>query len=133
MTAIALLNRDKILRHLEQGGKLDDLNLGVSRQAISKSLKDDPEYQDAMIAYHASRLDIAEQAILDAADNVDVARARALHQAYSWRASVEQRRIWGQQPSVVVMPGADIRSLLDEREARIAAIDGQCETVGGGG
>ena len=97
MTAIALLHKDKILRHLEQGGKLDDLNLGISRQAISKALKDDPDYQAAIIEYHASRLDTAEQAILDAADNVDVARARALHQAYSWRASVEQRRIWGQQ------------------------------------
>lgn len=97
MTALAILHKDRILKHLAQGGRLDDLKLGISRQAISKALSDDPDYQAAMIEYHASRLDTAEQAILDATDQVDVARARALHSAYAWRAEREQRRIWGQR------------------------------------
>lgn len=105
MTAIAIINKELILKHISAGNKLADLNLGVSPQAISKSLKDDPDYQTAMIEYHASRLDQAEQMIADAIDQVDVARARALHSAYAWRAEREQRRVWGRDDA---QPGAPV-------------------------
>lgn len=114
MTAIALLHKDKVIDALSKGQTLDSLNLGVSRQAISRALKDCPEYQDALIEYHAARLDKAEALIEEALDNVDVARARALHSAYSWRAEREQSRIWGNQqqsnvqqsPTVVINIGS---------------------------
>ena len=112
MTALAIIHKDRILEHLAQGGRLDDLHLGISRQAISKALKDDQDYQDAMIEYHAARLDTAEQAILNATEQVDVARARALHSAYAWRAEREQRRIWGNEPSIVINNGVSIDQAL---------------------
>ena len=113
MTALAVLHKDDIIRHLEQGKTLAELNLGISPQAISKALKDDPDYNDAMVEYHASRLDLAERMILDAIDQVDVARARALHSAYSWRASKEQRRVWGDDPAIVINTGITIDAAIN--------------------
>lgn len=95
MTSVAIANKDAIIRAISQGQTLDSLNLGVSRQALAKALKDDTEYQAAMIEYHAARLDKAEKMIEESQDQVDVARARALHGAYSWRAEREQRATWG--------------------------------------
>ena len=127
LTAFAILHKAEIIEHLAQGGKLDDLHLGISRQAISKALKDDQDYQDAMIEYHASRLDTAEQAILDAADQVDVARARALHSAYSWRAEREQSRIWGAKQELTVNHNVSIIAALEEAQTRV--IDGTCRDL----
>lgn len=125
MTALAIIHKDRILEHLAQGGKLDDLKLGISRQAISKALSDDPDYQAAMIEYHASRLDTAEQAILDATEQVDVARARALHSAYAWRAEREQRRIWGQRDE---SSSGGVTIVINTQDSSGRVIDGE---VGG--
>ena len=136
MTALAILRKAEIIEHLARGGKLDDLHLGISRQAISKALKDDTDYQDAMVEYHAARLDNAEQAILDAAEQVDVARARALHSAYAWRASRECRAIYGDRQDVaidasitVVLAASDSQGRIIEGEARR---DGGDHAAGGG-
>lgn len=126
MTALAIIHKDRILEHLAQGGRLDDLHLGISRQAISKALKDDQDYQDAMIEYHAARLDTAEQAILDAKEQVDVARARALHSAYAWRAEREQRRIWGQRDEA---SSGGVTIVINTQDSSGRVIDG--EVVGG--
>jgi hypothetical protein len=121
MTAIAILNKQLIIDGLSKGKRIDDLGLNVSRQAVSKALKDDPDYQAAIIEYHASRLDRAEDLIEAAADNVDVARARALHTAYAWRAGVEQARIWGNKQEITQTNyNVDIAALLDQREKRVA-------------
>lgn len=98
LTAIAILNKQLIIDGLSQGKRIDDLGLPVSRQAVSRALKDDPDYQDAILQYHIARLDKSEDMILDAADNVDVARARAFHDAVRWRASKEQRDVYGDKP-----------------------------------
>lgn len=132
---IAIQRKAEVIQRIANGEMVKDIakDLGCHPTAITHALKGDQDYLDAQIAFHSSRIDNAEEMILAADDSVSCTRAIGYHKAVSWRASVEQRRIWGQQPSVVVMPGADIRSLLDEREARIAAIDGQCEKVGGEG
>lgn len=125
MTALALQPgiREYIIDCVARGERLDDLGLGIKRASISEALKDDPEYREAMVSYHAARLDRAEAMIL-AADPPDVARARALHDAYKWRAERECSRIYGakQQLDVnnsvtVVLAASDSSGRLIEHDA----------------
>ncbi len=125
MTALALQPgiREYIIDCVARGERLDDLGLGITRSSISEALRDDPEYQAAQISYHAARLDRAEQMILTA-DPPDVARARALHDAYKWRAERECARIYGakQQLDVnssvtVVLAASDSSGRLIEHDA----------------
>lgn len=102
MTALAIIHKNEIIRQLAKGIRLDDMGIGISHQAISRALKDDPEYKDAMISYHAARLDRSEQMIEDAEDSVAVARARAFNDAVRWRASREQRDTWGDRPTIEI-------------------------------
>lgn len=99
--AVAILRRDEVLAGLAEGKRLSDLNLGVSPQAISKALRDDQEYRDAMEAGYYLRLDAAEKAIEDSVDSVDVARARARFQSVGWRAEREFPARWGARPEQV--------------------------------
>ena len=131
MTALALQPgiREYIIDCVARGERLDDLGLGIRRAAISESLKDDPEYQAAQVSYHAARLDRAELMILTA-EAPDVARARALHDAYKWRAERECSRIWGakQQLDVnssvtVVLATADSAGRLIEHDATLSLPD----------
>lgn len=88
---IALQNREAILQSLASGKRLTDIAplYGVIPNAISKVLKDDPEYRHALETSFDVRLDKAEDAILEAREHVDVSRARAYHDAIKWRAGVE--------------------------------------------
>lgn len=117
VTAVALQHRDTILQSIAAGKRLSDLSidLGVTPQAISKVLVNDPEYQAAIECGHALRLDQAEQAIEAAAEQVDVARAGASWRAVSWRAERECAHRWGakqevrhvgQAPAMVVIVAA---------------------------
>ena len=125
MTALALQPgiREYIIDCVARGERLDDLGLGIKRSAISDALRDDPDYQEAQVSYHASRLDRAERMILDAEPS-DVARARALHDAYKLRAERECSRVYGakQQLDVnnsvtVVLAASDSAGRLIEHEA----------------
>ena len=125
MTALALQPgiREYIIDCVARGERLDDLGLGIKRSSISEALKDDPEYQAAQVSYHAARLDRAEQMIL-MADPPDVARARALHDAYKWRAERECARVYGAKQQVtmdtavtVVLAASDSTGRLIEHEA----------------
>ena len=106
-TAIAIQHRDTILHRLAAGQRLSEIapDLGVSPQAISKILTADPDYKAALETGFEVKLDNAERAIEDAAEQVDVSRARALWTAISWRAGVEVPARWGrvaeQAPAVV--------------------------------
>lgn len=130
MTSIVIRNRDKIIDHVSKGGRLDDLGLPVTHQAISKALKDDPEYQDAKLDYHRSRLDKAEMMIEIADDQVAVARARALHQAYSWRASKEQRDIYGDRPD---QSSSGVTIVINTQDSRGVLIQGDGGVLQAGG
>ncbi len=91
MTAIALQHRDSILSDLAAGKRLSDIApvLGVSVNALSKVLKNDPDYRAAIESSFDVRIDKAEDAIQDAQEQVDVSRARAYHDALKWRSGVE--------------------------------------------
>lgn len=100
MTALAIQKKAEILAGIAEGKRLSELNLGITRQSISQALHDDPEYQAALEAGHAARLDRAEKMIEGAAEQTDVARARALWSAVSWRAEREAARLWGAKQQV---------------------------------
>ena len=97
MTAIAVIKRTEIIEAIASGKRLSDIapKYGVTPQAISKQLATDPEYVEAIMEGHAARLDDAEYQIECASDSVDVARARALWAARSWRAEREVATRWG--------------------------------------
>jgi hypothetical protein len=91
---VALQHRDQVLEQLRAGKRLSDIapSLGVSTEALSRPLRDDPEYRSALEHSFELRIDRAEDGILAAAQQVDVSRASAYHKAISWRAGVECAR-----------------------------------------
>lgn len=105
MTAIAIIHRLEIIEQVAQGKLLKQIaaKYGISANAISKVLKDDPDYLAVKEAYHSTRLDDAEEMIEGALDQVDVARARAVWTSRSWRAEREMSSIWGTKPTTVVI------------------------------
>ena len=120
---IAIQRKDEIIRRISEGEQVGQIaaSLGVNRSTIHRYLADNPENQDAQIDYHANRLDAAEQMILDAATHDDApsrasraSAAAALWKSYSWRAEREQRRIWGNEPSVVINTGVSIDAALGQ-------------------
>ena len=107
MAAIATIHRNSIIDQLAQGKRLSDIipALGLaSPNAISKVLKSDPDYREAIESGLSVRLDQAEKAIEDSAEQVDVARARARFQSVAWRAERECPAVWGQRSTVQVEP-----------------------------
>jgi hypothetical protein len=122
--------KEYIIEHVARGERLDDLGLGVSHQAISRALKDDPDYQDACLSYHQARLDRSEQMILEASDNVAVAQARAFHDAVRWRASKERRAEYGDKTEIsvdhsitVVLAASDSTGRLIEHDVTPSSVE----------
>lgn len=133
MTSIAILNKQSIIEQVAQGIRLADIaeQLGITRQAISLALTDDPEYQAAQLNHHAARIDKGERMMEDANDALSLARARELHKAYSWRASVEMARIWGNKQELNVNNyNVDMRGILADRETKLATISRVIEHEG---
>ena len=97
--SLVLANRDAIIKQVAEGVRLTEIAnaLGLTHSSISKQLANDPEYQAAKVLHHATRLDRAEGELETSTDAFTLARAREVHKAYSWRASVECSRIWGNQ------------------------------------
>ena len=111
---IAIQRKDEIIQRIANGEMVKDIaaDLGVHRNTINKHLGDDPDYQAAQIDYHANRLDTAEEMILNSEDAASHTRARNYWTAVSWRAEREQRRIWGNEPSIVINTGVSIDQAL---------------------
>lgn len=99
--AVALQHREEIIQGLSKGQRLTDivqaLQIPTDRFAISKALRSDPQYREAIEAGFEARLDTSE-AELENIDPSNVARARARFQAVAWRAERECRERWGAQP-----------------------------------
>ena len=95
---IAVQHRESILQQVADGVRLKDIakQYGVTKSAITHALSDDPEYIAAKEQFHSARLDQAEEMILAATeDSTSQARARNYWSAVSWRASKEQRDVYG--------------------------------------
>jgi hypothetical protein len=134
---IAQLHRDEIIHRISHGETAASIakELGCHKSQITRGLKDDPEYLEAQIEYHATRLDQAEQMILEAATHEDAtsraqraSAASALWKAYAWRAEREQRRIWGQQEAPTSFGFGGITITLGDVQAGVTI-----EHEGGGG
>lgn len=110
MTAIAIERKAEVLQHLSNGKRLSDIAplLGVGVTAISNALKDDKEYRDALHVGFSRRIDMAEDAISEAREQVDVSRARAYWGAMAWRAEREFPDRWGTKPLQVNIGAAVI-------------------------
>lgn len=123
--AVAVLHRDTIIEKVAQGVRVSTLAqaLGVSHQAISKYLKQDPDYLEALEAGLEARLDQAEISIEEAADNVAVARARARHQAATWRCEREANGRWGVKSHVTVEHVGDLAEKLRRARERVIEHD----------
>lgn len=121
MTAVALIHRDSIIAQIAQGKRLSDIApaLGVIPNAISKVLKSDPVYRDAIEAGFHCRLDAAERDLESAAEQVDVARARARFQSVAWRAEREFSETWGQKNQVNHTVTITLGDKLLQAEARV--------------
>ena len=127
MTAVAIQHREEIIEQLALGKLLSDIapSLCVSPNALSKALKSDPEYRDAIAAGFHKRLDDAEASIEGAAEQVDVARARARFQSVAWRAEREFPDRWASQSHVSVDVSFSIAPALMRAEQRERDIAGE--------
>ena len=129
MTALAILNKETILDRIRSGHRLSTIaqDLGISKQAISIQLSNDPEYLEAQKLYHDSRLDAAEQMILDAADNVDVARARTFWAAVSFRAERLDKRYASKQE--LSIEHINMSDAISKGRQRARLIEGEASSV----
>ena len=122
MTSLAILHKEEILNRVSQGERLSSIaiSLGISKQAISSQLTNDPDYQAAYQSFHDARLDNAEGLLESAVDQIDVARARELWKAYSWRAERLDRRYAakqeasGQSITIVIAPTDSEGRIIDQ-------------------
>ena len=122
MTALAIIHKEEILNRVSQGERLSSIaiSLGISKQAISSQLTNDPDYQAAYQSFHDARLDNAEGLLESAVDQIDVARARELWKAYSWRAERLDRRYAakqeasGQSITIVIAPTDSEGRIIDQ-------------------
>ena len=122
MTALAIIHKDDIISQISQGVRLSTIaqTLGITKQAISSQLGNDPEYQAAYQSFHDARLDNAEGLLESAIDQIDIARARELWKAYSWRAERLDRRYAakqetsGQSITIVIAPTDSEGRIIDQ-------------------
>ena len=122
MTALAIIHKEEILNRVSQGERLSSIaiSLGISKQAISSQLTNDPDYQAAYQSFHDARLDNAEGLLESAIDQIDIARARELWKAYSWRAERLDRRYAakqeasGQSITIVIAPTDSDGRIIDQ-------------------
>lgn len=109
--SVAISHREQILERLSQGEYMKDIaiSMGVTKQAVSQVLKDDPEYLKAREDGMAERLDKAHQLMAqvteseeirkeDAKEYLDLVRIReAGLKRLEWRAEREFPSRWGAQ------------------------------------
>jgi len=121
MTALAIIHKDNIIEQVAKGARVSAIaeELGISHAAISKVLRADPEYREAIEAGLETRLDKAEVAIEEAADNVAVTRARARHAAATWRCEREASGRWGVRSHVTVEQVGDLAERLRRARERV--------------
>ena len=103
--AVAIVRREEILQRLEAGefGSQIASDFGITKQALSQQLVDDPAYKAARKAGWDTRLDTHEKQIQEASDPLDLARGREAFRAASWRAEREFPERWGQKGASITI------------------------------
>ena len=100
MTAIAIKNKDAILKRVAAGDKISDIGKSykVSQAAISKQLSSDPEYIEARMSGALVRIEKWEkevEAINGGSSQVELGRAKEMLSHSRWMAEREFSGRWG--------------------------------------
>ena len=116
MTALAIIHKQSIIEQIRAGTRLSKIaeSLSIDKSAISKQLSDDPDYQEAYKDYHDARIDNAEEMILAAEDQVNIARARTYWTAVSWRAARLDKRYADKQEA----GNASVTVIINQRDSQ---------------
>lgn len=101
--------------------------MGVTPQALSARLAGNPEYIAARESGHAARLDEAEEWTEGAQDALELARARDVWRARSWRASVEYPARWGDKRQVTLELTGDLGERIRRAQERV--IEGEAVAI----
>jgi hypothetical protein len=125
MTSLVTQNKQRILDRLSKGELLTDIakDYGLTGQAISNRLSDDPEYKAAREASLECRMDNKERDLEVLALDPDVSLARIAIQREllshaRWRAERECKARWGKESQVInINTNASVESLLSNRAA----------------
>ena len=115
---------EQILERIAAGTLMVDIanELQVTPQALSLRFAHRPEYLAARAIGHQTRIDDAEKLTESAGDALELARARDIWRARSWRASVEHPDKWGDKRFLTVEHTGDLGERL--RRARERVIEG---------
>ena len=100
MTAVAVKNKDAILKRVAKGDKVSDIakSYSVTQQAISKQLLNDPEWREARMSGALARIEHWEkevEAINAGSSQVELGRAKELLSHHRWMAEREFPTQWG--------------------------------------
>jgi len=100
MTAIAIQNKDEILKRVAKGDKIADIGktYGVSHAAISKQLLKNPEWIEARMSGALARIEHWEkevEKINPDTNQVMLGRAKEMLSHARWRAEREFPAQWG--------------------------------------
>lgn len=91
-----MLAEGALTKHIAQ-------HLGISREALSRALTDDPEYQQAMREALDARMEQREEELEGAQDGITLARARELLSHARWRAERLNPAKYGAQKQAVAI------------------------------
>ena len=92
--AVAVINRDAIIERVRNGEILRDIakDYGVTKQSLHVILKNDPEYQAALPEQADAMVWEAKDAVWNAREQSDIARARGMTDwAFRYAAAVDPR------------------------------------------
>lgn len=132
MTAIAVLRRDEIIRHLAEGCDLKEIapRYGITPAAISQVLSTDPEYIAARERGIEQKIEDCEGEIKTAPDALNLARARERFRVVSWRAEREFPHRWGTKTQAVVDVRVSVdRAAIGDIRDILGAVSGSRPTV----
>lgn len=121
--AVATVNRDQILDRLAAGELVCDISpsLDITRQAISQVLAGDKDYVQARKVGAALRVERHYGELVEANDQISLARARECFRAASWFAEREFPEVWGNRTQVTVNHRESIDSAQFERISDLLA------------
>lgn len=119
----------EILKRVARGELMINIarELGVTPQAMSLRFSKREDYLLARESGHEARIDEAEEWVEGASDALELARARDVWRARSWRASVESPNRWGDKKHVTIELTGDLGERL--RRSREREVQGESTRI----
>lgn len=115
--SVAIVNKQTILERIAKGEKQVDIaaEYGITQQALSKQLVDDPDFKIAREVGTIARLELFEkelEAIDESTSQVVFARTRELLSHARWRAEREYPQRFGTKPDAA--QGLTIQVIIND-------------------